>query len=55
MASTLVLLPAAGLALGLSDATLGTWAGISVNDTAQVVATGYAYSAPAGDATTKSA
>jgi uncharacterized integral membrane protein (TIGR00698 family) len=47
-----VLLPAAGLALGLSDATLGTWAGISVNDTAQVVATGYAYSAPAGDIAT---
>jgi uncharacterized integral membrane protein (TIGR00698 family) len=47
-----VLLPAIGGALGLADATFGTWAGLSVNDTAQVVATGYAYSAPAGDVAT---
>ena len=47
-----VLLPAVGTYLGLSDAALGTWAGLSVNDTAQVVATGYAYSAPAGDVAT---
>jgi uncharacterized integral membrane protein (TIGR00698 family) len=47
-----VLLPLAGTALGLSDAAFGTWAGLSVNDTAQVVATGYAYSAPAGDVAT---
>lgn len=47
-----VLLPAVGAILGLSDATFGTWAGISVNDTAQVVAAGYAYSEPAGDVAT---
>lgn len=47
-----VLLPAIGTSLGLADPTFGTWAGLSVNDTAQVVATGYAYSAPAGDVAT---
>jgi uncharacterized membrane protein YadS len=47
-----VLLPAIATSLGLSDAVFGTWAGLSVNDTAQVVATGYAYSAPAGDVAT---
>ena len=36
----------------MSDTTFGTWAGLSVNDTAQVVATGYAYSQPAGDVAT---
>ena len=45
-------LPVAGHALGLTDGVFGTWAGLSVNDTAQVVATGYAYSDPAGDAAT---
>ena len=39
-----LLLPVLGAALGLSDAVFGTWAGLAVNDTAQVVATGYAYS-----------
>lgn len=47
-----VLLPAIGRSLGLADAIFGTWAGLSVNDTAQVVAAGYAYSAPAGDVAT---
>lgn len=47
-----LLLPAAGTVLGLDDAVLGMWAGLSVNDTAQVVAAGYAYSAPAGDVAT---
>ena len=47
-----LLLPAVATALGLPDAVLGTWAGLSVNDTAQVVAAGYAYSAPAGDVAT---
>lgn len=47
-----VALPAIGAALGMSDAVLGTWAGLSINDTAQVVAAGYAYSAPAGDVAT---
>jgi uncharacterized integral membrane protein (TIGR00698 family) len=45
-------LPIAGHLLALTDATFGTWAGLAVNDTAQVVATGYAYSAPAGDVAT---
>jgi len=45
-------LPIVGHALGLTDGAFGTWAGLSVNDTAQVVATGYAYSAPAGDVAT---
>ncbi len=47
-----VLLPVIGRSFGLTDAVFGTWAGLSVNDTAQVVATGYAYSAPAGDVAT---
>lgn len=47
-----VLLPVIGRSLGLTDAVFGTWAGLSVNDTAQVVATGYAYSGPAGDVAT---
>ena len=45
-------LPILGRLLGLGDAAFGTWAGLAVNDTAQVVATGYAYSAPAGDVAT---
>ena len=47
-----VLLPLAGAALGLPDAAFGQWAGLAVNDTAQVVAAGYAFSAPAGDLAT---
>ena len=47
-----LLLPVLGGALGLSDAAFGTWAGLAVNDTAQVVATGYVYSPPAGDVAT---
>ena len=47
-----LLLPVLGAALGLSDAVFGTWAGLAVNDTAQVVATGYAYSPAAGDVAT---
>jgi uncharacterized integral membrane protein (TIGR00698 family) len=47
-----LLLPVLGRLLGLSDAVFGTWAGLAVNDTAQVVATGYAYSAGAGDVAT---
>ena len=45
-------LPLIGRALGLTDAAFGTWAGLAVNDTAQVVATGFAFSAPAGDVAT---
>ncbi len=47
-----LLLPVVGRLLGLPDAVFGTWAGLAVNDTAQVVATGYAFSAPAGDVAT---
>ncbi len=47
-----LLLPAIGTIVGMSDTTFGTWAGLSVNDTAQVVATGFAYSQPAGDVAT---
>ena len=47
-----LLLPVLGAALGLSDTVFGTWAGLAVNDTAQVVATGYAYSPAAGDVAT---
>jgi uncharacterized integral membrane protein (TIGR00698 family) len=47
-----VSLPLVGRLLGLSDPAFGTWAGLAVNDTAQVVATGYAYSPPAGDVAT---
>ena len=47
-----LLLPIAGHFLALNDVTFGTWAGLAVNDTAQVVATGYAYSPPAGDVAT---
>ena len=45
-------LPVLGAAPWPRDATFGTWAGLAVNDTAQVVATGYAFSPPAGDVAT---
>ena len=38
-----------GKALGISDMAYGIWAGTSVNDTASVVASGYAFSEIAGD------
>ena len=47
-----LVLPVLGATLGLSDTVFGTWAGLAVNDTAQVVATGYAFSPPAGDIAT---
>ena len=47
-----LVLPVLGRLLEMSDPAFGTWAGLAVNDTAQVVATGYAYSAPAGDVAT---
>ncbi len=47
-----LLLPVLGTALGLADPVFGTWAGLAVNDTAQVVATGYAFSPAAGDVAT---
>ena len=48
----LVLYPAIGHALNLSNETFGLWSGIGVNDTSQVVATGYSYSSNAGDVAT---
>ena len=43
------LYPLMGKALGMSDIAHGIWAGTSVNDTASVVASGYAFSEAAGD------
>ena len=45
----IVLYPLMGKALGMSDIAYGIWAGTSVNDTASVVASGYAFSEAAGD------
>jgi uncharacterized integral membrane protein (TIGR00698 family) len=42
------LYPILGRAMHLNDAAFGTWAGSAVNDTSQVVATGFAYSEAAG-------
>ena len=44
--------PVLGHALGMTDAAFGTWAGTAVNDTSQVVATGFAYSPAAGKVAT---
>jgi uncharacterized integral membrane protein (TIGR00698 family) len=44
--------PVLGHALGMSDPAFGTWAGTAVNDTSQVVATGFAYSQAAGSVAT---
>ena len=41
--------PIMGRLLGMSDMGYGIWAGTSVNDTASVVASGYAFSEAAGD------
>ena len=43
------LYPLMGKALGMRDIAYGIWAGTSVNDTASVVAAGYAFSEAAGD------
>ena len=43
------LYPLMGKVLGMSDIAYGIWAGTSVNDTASVVASGYAFSEAAGD------
>ncbi|MBQ8868152.1 MAG: putative sulfate exporter family transporter [Oscillospiraceae bacterium] len=45
----IALYPLMGKALGMSDIAFGIWAGTSVNDTASVVASGYAFSEIAGD------
>ncbi len=44
--------PLIGGALDISDEIFGYWTGLSVSDTAQVVAAGFAYSEPAGDLAT---
>jgi len=46
------LYPILGHAMGMTDAAFGTWAGTAVNDTSQVVATGFAYSEGAGSVAT---
>jgi uncharacterized integral membrane protein (TIGR00698 family) len=46
------LYPLLGHWIGLSNAAFGTWAGTAVNDTSQVVATGFAYSDAAGKVAT---
>ena len=43
------LYPIFGKLLGMTDIAYGIWAGTSVNDTASVVASGYAFSEVAGD------
>jgi uncharacterized integral membrane protein (TIGR00698 family) len=43
-----ILFPAIGHALGLSDTGFGMWAGTAINDTSAVVAAGFAYSPIAG-------
>jgi uncharacterized integral membrane protein (TIGR00698 family) len=45
----IALYPLMGKALVMSDIAYGIWAGTSVNDTASVVASGYAFSEAAGD------
>ena len=44
-----VIYPLLGKFLGMNDIAYGIWAGTSVNDTASVVASGYAFSEAAGD------
>ncbi len=46
------LYPALGHLLGLTSGVFGTWAGMAVNDTSQVVATGFAYGEVAGKVAT---
>lgn len=45
----IILFPIMGRALGLSDWAYGLWTGTAVNDTASVIAAGFAYSNRAGD------
>lgn len=50
--AAVLLFPPIGHALGLDDTQFGIWAGLGVNDTSQVVATGFAFSDPAGETAT---
>lgn len=47
--AAVVLFPAIGHLLHLSDLGFGMWAGTAINDTSSVVAAGYSYSKDAGD------
>ena len=47
-----LVMPPIGHALGLDDTQFGIWSGLGVSDTSQVVATGFAYSDPAGETAT---
>lgn len=47
--AAVLVFPALGHAMGLSDPGFGLWAGTAINDTSSVVAAGYAYSPAAGD------
>jgi uncharacterized integral membrane protein (TIGR00698 family) len=51
-AVAVLFMPLVGNYFGMTDTVFGTWAGVSVNDTAQVVATGYAFSMESGDIAT---
>lgn len=46
------LLPILGHVLGLSDKFFGFWSGVSVDNTAETIATGFAFSDPAGKVAT---
>lgn len=46
------LLPLLGAAIGMSQVEFGVWAGTSVHQTPQVIATGFAYGPAAGDVAT---
>lgn len=46
--AAVLIFPALGHLLGLSQASFGLWAGTAVNDTSSVVATGYLYGQEAG-------
>jgi len=46
------LLPLLGHAMHMTDRAFGIWAGLSIHQTPQVVAAGFAYSEPAGDSAT---
>jgi len=51
-ALALLILPVIALAIGMDSFLFGAWAGISVHDTAAAVATGFAYTAQAGETAT---
>lgn len=50
--AAMFLLPLLGHAMHMSDRAFGIWAGLSIHQTPQVVAAGFAYSEPAGDSAT---